>query len=187
MSFILQSKILIRVRVSVANRRKRHMNKYNETSNRLRWNIRSWGRCSGESSGIYKWGKDRVEQIWNEGKSEDNNEKFRSLELDWERLEVEQVMTHMLFHTYSSSRSCSPTFVFKPVSFMIQTNLILLLTSISVILTLLCQLSWLLSLTVYLNSSSGSSPTSGPQNLCSETLGQLSIHWGSVTHKLKLH
>jgi len=35
----------------------------NETSDRSRQNIRSWGSKLWESGGIYKWGKDRVEQI----------------------------------------------------------------------------------------------------------------------------
>ena len=33
---------------------------------------------------------------------------------------------HMLFCTYSSSRFCPPTFVFKPVYLMVQSNLIIL-------------------------------------------------------------
>ena len=88
---------------------------------------------------------------------------------------------HMLFCTCSNSGSCSLTFVFKLINLTIQSNLIILLTSISVTLY---QLPQPLSLTICLNSSSDPFPISGTWNLCSEILGQLCIHQGGTTHKL---
>ena len=40
--------------------------------------------------------KRQVEQVWNNGKSEHNKEKFGSSEWGSERLEVEQVMTYVM-------------------------------------------------------------------------------------------